>query len=318
MTTTANSVAQFVHQVCVYRSDDEYLAMAMPFVADGLGRDEPVLAVTTQANIALLHGALGRAADRVEFIDADQWYHHPATTLAAYHWAYQDRVRSRGGRPGHVRIIGEPVWSGRTSREVTEWTRYESVVNIVFAPTSAWIVCPYDARVLDPEIVADAERTHPARVDGDAARTCPDYVDPAAFLRLCDAAPLAPSPPDAAILPFLGDLSSVRRFVAGWVTRHGPGGEVAAMLAAAVSEVVGYLRERGGRQMMVRAWQRSGTVVCEVRDTMPMTIDPFLGYRPPALDPKPGDGVWLARQVCDLVEIRSSDAGVTIRLHIPV
>jgi hypothetical protein len=28
-----------------------------------------------------------------------------------------------------------------------------------------------------------------------------------------------------------------------------------------------------------------------------------------------GHGLWLVHQVCDLVEIRSGDAGTTIRLH---
>ena len=44
-----------------------------------------------------------------------------------------------------VRIVGEPVWSTLSAAAVTEWTRYESLLNVELALAPAAILCPYDA-----------------------------------------------------------------------------------------------------------------------------------------------------------------------------
>src|SRR5881275_512007 len=44
----------FRHQGCIYASDAEFLAMAVSFAQDGLGRGEPVLVATPAANLKLL------------------------------------------------------------------------------------------------------------------------------------------------------------------------------------------------------------------------------------------------------------------------
>jgi hypothetical protein len=45
--------------------------------------------------------------------------------------------------------------------------------------------------------------------------------------------------------------------------------------------------------------------------------DPFLGQRPVTLTPRPDDGLWLAGQLCDWVDLRSGPDGLTIRLQVP-
>jgi hypothetical protein len=45
--------------------------------------------------------------------------------------------------------------------------------------------------------------------------------------------------------------------------------------------------------------------------------DPFAGLRPARLEPSAGDGLWLANQVCDRMEIRSGADGSTIQLQVP-
>src|SRR6266498_1645598 len=50
----------FAHHACIYASGQEFLAMAIPFVRNGLALDEPVLVATTAANLQLLGDALRR------------------------------------------------------------------------------------------------------------------------------------------------------------------------------------------------------------------------------------------------------------------
>ena len=58
-------------------------------------------------------------------------------------------------------------------------------------------------------------------------------------------------------------------------------------------------------------------VVCEVRDEGRFG-DVWAGRRTPALDQRSGYGLWLANQVCDLVQIRSFATGSVVRLHMRV
>lgn len=296
-----------VHQACVYRSAAEFLAATVPFTRAGLACDEQVLAVTNPRNIDLLADALGADATRVEFVDAGDWYRHPVTTLAAY-----DRyVRKHGA----VRVIGEPVWSGLSTRDVVEWKRYESALNVALATASAWIVCPYDARVLAPEIVADALRTHPTCVDGAGTHASTHYVEPAAFCSDCDAAALPDPPEHAAILPFTGDLHSARQFTATYAAAWALSPDRAALLVAAVNEVATYLLESGRKRGTLRLWRDDGEIRCDLRDAGGSIRDPFLGLRPPAASTDT-DGMWLVRRVCDLVLTRSDQHGATIRIHL--
>jgi hypothetical protein len=69
-------------------------------------------------------------------------------------------------------------------------------------------------------------------------------------------------------------------------------------------------------------WEQPGAVVCDFRQTRASNdrasndSDPFLGLRPAELKPEPGDGLWLAGQICDWIEIRSGQDSGVIRLHV--
>jgi Histidine kinase-like ATPase domain len=54
--------------------------------------------------------------------------------------------------------------------------------------------------------------------------------------------------------------------------------------------------------------------ICEVRDRGYLD-QPLAGRESPARDAEGGRGLWLANQFCDLVQIRSSEAGTVVRLH---
>lgn len=296
----------FVHQACVYGSDEEFLSMAVPFVTAGTSAGEPVVVVATPHNIDLLRRA--QPDDRVEYIDCFSWYTAPGRTTLNYF----DRVRSHTG-PGRMRVIGEVVWEGRTPAQTAAWKRYESTLNVTFADTASWIVCPYDTRTLPADVIADARRTHPAHLGGSEITSCAEYVDPGTFVG--EAVTMSQPPADAAVLPYALDLHSVRRFVTIWSTVHGLHGERGDSLAAAATEVAAYLSEMGDGRLSVRLWSQSRTVTCDVHAPSVDIADPFVGYRPPALDPHPGDGLWLARYLCDHLDIRCDSSGSTIRLE---
>jgi transcriptional regulator with XRE-family HTH domain len=171
-------LAMLEHSVFPYRTDDQFRTTIGSFLAKGVECSEAMLVVTTGPNIELLHEYLGKGARSVEFIDASGFYTAPFAALEAYRNFFEASVE-RGA--AWVRVVGEPVWAGRSDAEVRLWTRYESLFNLVFAVSPLTVVCPYDERSVAPEIVREAHLTHPhALGDGGSSRSV-DYTDPGRF-----------------------------------------------------------------------------------------------------------------------------------------
>ncbi|TMK55605.1 MAG: response regulator [Actinobacteria bacterium] len=168
-----------LHEALVYSTVQEFLAATIPFIREGLEGEEPVLVVTKEANLSAIRETLGMDAGTVNFIDAVAWYRSPPQTLEAYDRYVHTRLEEGAGR---VRVIGEPVWP-TPARAVAEWKRYESAINVAWASTPVWVVCPYDAGGLPEEIVTDAKRTHPVIRTGRGTRPSPRYTDPEVFVR---------------------------------------------------------------------------------------------------------------------------------------
>ncbi len=309
----------FEHSACIYDSDQQYLDTAVPFLADGLALGEPVLAVTTPANLELLNTALGTRSSEFDYAESAFFGRRPPQRVAAFYRYWKGHHAAREGGPGNgrVRVLAEPVWAGRSAREITAWARMEAALNVALAPTTISMICPYDARTLDPDIITDALCTHPVQVTGSDPSPSPRYVDPAAFARSCDNSPLPEPPPTADAFDFDGDLRGLRRFITDCAAAHGVVGDRADLLVLAVSEVGAYLKSRWPSSAAVRAWEQPGAVVCDFRQPAGRITDPFLGLRPAELVVGDGDGLWLTNQICDWMEIRSGADGCAIQLQVP-
>jgi anti-sigma regulatory factor (Ser/Thr protein kinase) len=88
-------------------------------------------------------------------------------------------------------------------------------------------------------------------------------------------------------------------------------------LALAVSEVAANSVRHGGGSGVLRIWQDGDTLVCEVRDHGHID-DPLVGRALPEPMAEGQRGLWLVNQLCDLVQLRSLDDGVVVRLHTAV
>ncbi|MEU0228604.1 sensor histidine kinase [Streptomyces sp. NPDC006284] len=302
------------HQALIYGSDDEFLAATVPFCLDGLEQGDAVLAVTTPGNTDLLRQALDGARAHIDFGDTEEWYRTPGRTLGDY-YRYVDRLTGTGGHR-RVRVIGEPVWTSRDALETAEWTRYEAAVNVAFADCPAWIVCPYDTRVLPEDVVAGARRTHP--VIEAAATVLPSdrYVEPTAdggWRRPLQ--PLGTEDGDL-VMRFGTDLSAVRAEVAASAVRMGLSEDGTRRLVFAVNEVATNAVQHGGGagELVMR---RSGRrVVCDVTSTGDNDSGWFVGYLPPDPQRQRGHGMWVVRQLCDLLEVHTAQNSTTVRLHV--
>ncbi|HWF34537.1 MAG TPA: MEDS domain-containing protein, partial [Solirubrobacteraceae bacterium] len=174
----SSPVSMLDHSAFPYRTDEEFRSVMGAFVAEGLERSEGILAVTTARNIELLRDYLGADSTAVEFADAGAWYSTPTAALAAYRSFTEAAL---AGDAEWVRIVAEPVWAERSSDEAQRWHRYESLCNLVFSASPMSLTCPYDERSLAPEIVTDAQHTHPYTRHGPESSPNLDYTEPEHF-----------------------------------------------------------------------------------------------------------------------------------------
>ena len=168
------------HRVLEYGSDDEYLLTAIPFLTEGIAVSDCVLAVTATRHAGLIRDALGNSAQQVEFLDAADWYSSLRSAAIGYRAFLKERYER--GAPW-IRILGEPVWTGRSEKQLADWFRYESIINVAFASSPATIVCTYDTRSVPDSVVTNARRTHPEVAGADVFAN-PDYANPEDFLLL--------------------------------------------------------------------------------------------------------------------------------------
>ncbi|MFD9722978.1 anti-sigma factor RsbA family regulatory protein [Streptomyces sp. NPDC059072] len=307
----ATTAGTFAHRALFYRGGTEYLARVGGFVRGALAAAEPVLVAVPGPRLDALRENLGAsAAAEVTWADMTRWGRNPGRILAALS-DFADRCADRPAR-----IVGEPIWPGRTRAEVLEATRHEALINTAFAGRRATVLCPYDAMGLPTAVLADARRTHPTLIDGGRHLRSTVYADASAVCADCDP-PLAE--PDGAVSRFEyapGQLGAVREYVVAWArgTSLGPGRR--GDLVLAVSEAAANSLSHGGGRGTLRLWNSAGSgVVAEIRDGGRLS-DPLAGRRRPSLaSPHGGRGLWMIHQLCDLVEIRASADGLTLRLH---
>jgi len=313
--TAEPAEATLIHQGGVYRSDLEFLAMAMPFIEDGIAAGEAVLAATTAANLELLRDALGERADLMDYAETAYFGRRPPQRVAAFHRYWQSAVTRGSGR--HVRILAEPVWGGRSRRDILAWKRMESSLNLVLAGTNIWMICPYDSRTAPADVMRAALRTHPERVDGPRAVPSPDYVDPYYFTAQCDAEPLQPSPADAVRRDIVSDPLGFRGFFSSQAEATELPESQRTLFLVAAHEAYTYLAQRGDGPATVRVWTHADNLICQIDQPGATIGDPMLGLRPPGGDPFGEQGMWLTQQICDHVDLRDAAGGATIRLHFP-
>ncbi len=299
-----------IHEALLYRTPEAFAEQVSAFVCAGQTAGEPVLAVLPPDSLQCAQRALAARAAEVQWESMLELGRNPSCLLSVY----QDWIDLHSGP---VRVIGEPVWPGRSYAETTECLRHEALLNheLAGAPVSA--LCPYDAARLDDAVLTGAELTHPQLVD-DAGRrrASPRYDAPlevATGARWPQPEPIEPISEHA----FSGDLQSLRHAVAGDAVAQGLDRERRSDLVFAISEAASNALKHGDGTCTVRLWSDGDEVVGEVVTPSALT-DLLAGRRRPDWDAVDGRGLWLINQICDLVELRGDERATVLRMHLHV
>jgi anti-sigma regulatory factor (Ser/Thr protein kinase) len=305
------SMAAFRHEALFYASDAEFLDGTLRFVREGLEAGEPILVVVDGGKLTRLRDALGADAGEVGFADMAQVGTNPARIIPAWRQFVDERAAPGRG----VRGIGEPIWPERTAAELAECHRHESLLNLAFAEDPGFhLLCPYDTSALEPEVVEAAAGTHPLIREEGEGRLSRSWsgLNPIAA-PFGEPLPEPPVPPrELAFGP--GSLHGVREFVTACASGAGLGTATLGDLLLAATEIASNsVRHAGGKGVM-RVWRQDDGVICEVRDEGQIA-QPLAGRVRPYDGQIGGYGLWLANQLCDLVQVRAFPTGGVVRLH---
>lgn len=298
----------FRHEALLYAGLEEFVQAVCAFIREA--PDEPALVVVGAAKLGALREALDADRDRVLLADMGSVGANPGRIIAAW----EEFVERHGGPGALIRGVGEPIYPERTAEEMVECHRHEALLNIALEGTALLLVCPYDTDTLSDEVITRARLNHPFVRDHGATVASAEYPGAPA---LADpfADPLPPAPLSAQATSFdFASLARVRALTRDAACSAGCSDEQAAELVLAVNEVATNSITHGGGQGTLSLWQSGETVVCEVSDRG-RNVDPLAGRRRPRPEALGGRGLWIANQVCDLVQLRVFAAGGVVRLH---
>lgn len=304
----------FRHEAFLYSTMDEFMAGALSFIQGGLSAGVPILVMLDAEKIELLRSELRYDFENLFFADIAGLGRNPARFLPVW----QGFVLKHGGPHRLLRGIAEPIGPRRAGAELVECERHEALINLALVDMAAlWLLCPYDTRALEGDVIDAARRSHPFVIEHGGYRDNPAYHDLA-----LDPEPLEdplPDPPeDAFSMQFgIGQLRVLRTLANHYLGLTGLSRERIEDLILSVNEIATNSVQHGGGHGTLRIWQEPGTVLCEVRDPGHIT-DPLVGREAPGFGDESSRGFWVVNQLCDLVQVRSSPAGSVIRIHMRI
>ncbi len=202
------------HLCLIYESRNEQFAAVVPFMRDGLARDEQCLYIADDRTIVEVQQALRQAGVNVDAEEErgalrivskrETYLRHggfdPEAMINLLRAATVEAV-ARGYTA--LRATGEMTWALGPEAGTERLIEYEAGLNAFFPGSRALAICQYNRPRFSPEIIHGVLRTHPVAIVG--ARVCrnPYYENPLDLL--------APSPAADQVEGMLSQLRGINQ-----------------------------------------------------------------------------------------------------------
>jgi anti-sigma regulatory factor (Ser/Thr protein kinase) len=296
-------VPDLVHRGIAYTDSAALGAALAPPVGEALADGRSVVVALEDATTGPLRDALGPDAEAIRFLDVTRPARTDAFQLAARIATFAAHS-ARAGTASMLITQHQPT----LGRSDAYWLRLEAAVDAALQGLPATLWCLY--RTGAPAYSQCHSEVGP--MTGPHPNTA--YRTPTDVVRGLPSPAPAPAPVDARSWHFdAAGLGNLRRELAVVVGESGLDDDAGEDLVYACSEVATNAVEHGGGNGTVWAWTADDEVVCQVAGAGRIT-DPFPGVVPPPVDQDRGRGLWLARALCDEVDVASDADGTTVRL----
>ena len=296
------------HLALFYRSDPDFVAGVGSFVREGLEAGEAVMVAVPGRKVEMLRDHAGDGAGAVTWFDMVELGRNPARIIPAIR-GFIDANADRTAR-----MVGEPIWRGRSDSETVEATHHEALINLAFADADVTILCPYDL-ALGGGTLCESHRTHPLLLEDGRQSASESYAAQTVAEVGNDA--LEPAPGSAETFAYGHDLPALRSALLERLDGIPISPARRMDMLVAVNEAAGNSLRHSGRPAQVRLWLENGSLVCEVAGGGHIR-DPLAGRRSPLSTAESGRGLWMINQLCDLSQLRSDGSGTTLRMHMAV
>ena len=200
------------------------------------------------------------------------------------------------------------------------WTELDAAVNVTLADLPVALTCFYPEMPLHLSILDGARCTHPQLLVDGELRHNPDHRRPVeALVRHPVAPPELLGVPELHLRFQAWQLQDVRRAVRLLAVGCGFDQDRTDDVVLAVNEVATNAVEHGGATSPesgaeMTAWIQPDALVCEVHDPGALA-DPLPGLLAPHPSEPRGRGLWIARQLCDLLHVWADDDGTHVRIR---
>jgi anti-sigma regulatory factor (Ser/Thr protein kinase) len=309
-TGAAAGHAGYFHETAFYGSDEQFLALVVPFFTEGLAAGEPVISAFAENNQQLVRDAFADTSG-VRYIGGETQYLRPAGAIRRYRQLFGEYAAQGVSQ---IRVAGDVPHPG-VGAPWDWWARYEATVNHAYNDFPVWGLCPYDTRSTPEPTLAEVRRTHPHIAQGTEHLANPAFEDPVEFLRQRPSDwrdPLEDGPAQAQLLDPSG--AEARRVISLLNHSNDLSGDEFNGLLLAATEAVSNALMHGRAPVVMRVWSAPGRVVVTVTDSGTGPTDPYAGLLPRAGAPEGGLGLWMAHQLCSFVGLQRERDQFTIRL----
>jgi len=294
------------HEAVFVDDDAELLTVAREHLAAGLAAGDLVRASLPGWAVAELEPLLPGAVLLVS--DAQP----PRREPDLISW-----IRKTAGEitPRRLRLMG--LVTGVDVRDWDERSRCEAVSNLAYGDSAVSLRCVYDRRSTPAAALDTALRTHPQLATPDGLVPSPRFEDPRTFLGGLPVPdePLERSTPVLA-LDAAPSLPRLRHQVSEALRGRARDRDVEEDFHLAISEIAANAFRHGTKPISARLWASADRLVCAITDSGTTYRNPLAGYRPAHGDDlsRGGMGLWLARKLCDHVDLIPQQNGFTVRL----
>jgi anti-sigma regulatory factor (Ser/Thr protein kinase) len=306
------------HGAAVVSTQQDLLAAALPFLDAGLRTGDLVALTCPPDTVDLIARELGERATAVESEPRMSLLGSRAPDALTMCHRYLERAIAAGdtGGSGRLRVLAE-VDFGSDPADWREGQRFESVYNRLLGGAPVAAMCVYDRRRLPAAVIDSAAATHPVLVQGTSWAASSGFQDPVVYV---PSLPLPRAPMEDGAPIFSVDdaptLAGLRHQLGAVLASLVPDREQQEDVHLAASEIAANAFRHGVRPVSARVWADGDLVICVISDRGTSYGDPFSGFAPAhGLDLSHGGmGLWLARKLCDHVDVLPSGQGLSVRL----